>query len=1274
MLGMKKLGVGVLSGVLAIGSLFGGNWYATASENPTLSIQAQGPGTLSISTERGEVPVTDSQTDLSFEAGTAIDISALANPGSAIESLWIDGVPQSITTEAAEFRSSIVMPDYSTNIQAVFTEIQAHQDEASIEEIHPAEAPAADSESTEQEADLSADDEVVASLPQNDTEGNSNDEITHEPQEEAAPEVSDEVNDRLETAKKLGVADYVDADGYLTEDFWQTHDIRLLNLDDWSKLYASTDPIIIGGISSYSMRNRARSRDAYSVKVDQVVNFPNVAMPWGGYISNGYFSMSNGQTAFCGNGLLAPPQPTTPPTSEPTLSTNNAVRKALYYGYSGPDNRLTSFNMQQQVILTNEFLSYANTGKSIATEAGGGWHWTNGVASWYNNIQALPVPPSSFKVYRVEFADSSEPSWTGTYKSQPLFYGVIEPDKGSASLVKKSSVSQVEGDHYTLAGAEYGIYSSESDANSDNNRKGTLTTNSDGNSNTVSDLEVGTYYVKEVKAPAGYKLDSNVYSVSVTANQNAVITVQDDPMLGEILIHKVDGNNKPLKGAEFTLFNNNGTNIWFDKNKDGKAQDGEIIANGEIVTKVTSDGSGDCTIKYLSFGNYQLQETKIPDGFSGSKDKMDITVSQAVASVSIEITNKKIELKTEALTENGSHEQQATGEVILKDTVSYKNVNVGEEYVVKGVLINKATEEPLKDSTGNEITAETKFIPETADGTVVVEFKLDASQLAGISTVVFEDLFRTDGTLIASHRDINDQDQTINFIDIKTEASSENGSHDQQIGKVTIKDTVSYTGLTPGKEYTMSGKLMNKETGEVIKDKDGKEVVSEKKFIPETADGTVDVEFSFDASLLAGTQTVVFEDLISNGIVVAIHHDINDEDQSINFIDIKTTASSMNGSHEQQALGEVVLTDTISYSGLTPGKTYVVNGILMNKETGEPLLDKDGNQITGSTRFTAETADGTVDVEFKLDATDLAGKDIVVFEELLDKRTVIAEHKDIEDEDQTVSFIDIKTEALADNGSHVQINKQDVILKDTVTYTGLKPGQEYRLSGKLMNKETGEPMKDSDGKEISAETVFTPETPDGSVVVEFKFNAIDFENVETVVFEKLYRNDIEIAVHEDLTDEDQSVSFRSYSVLVNKVDSGTGRNITNSKFEFTSYEERDCKTAIRTVKGDEKAGTALFDKLAAGTTIYIKETKAPKGYLLSDEVVKVEVKDDGLYVNDEKVTDTGYLHSIVYKNTLNPVKKGGSAPTGARSGLMLFTALGTAAAAGIVVLMKRKKK
>ena len=1256
--GIKKIAAGTLTGFMAISALFTGT--VTATENPTVSVEVSGNGSVTLDEpSTGDFFMTnpDSQSEHEFTEGTVLNVTVNAADETSIEELWIDGIPQSVQG-SKEYRTTFTVPSYSSNIRAMFApEISEEEPELTEEAI---EEPTTEENADETAISEDPETENVAELQQFEPE------TAASPDEEPVSENQD-VKARKEIAEKLGVTDYVDADGYLTEDFWQTHDIRLLNLEDWAALFDSSDTVVTGN-------GKARTRSA-DVRVDHLVGFLNTPMPWGGTISNSYFSMTNGQIAFCGNGLLAAPQPDTPPTSDPTLVTSASIRKVLYHGYNGPDNRLTGYSEAQQVIMTSEFLSYANTGKSIGTEIFDGYHWNGGLSALYSTIQSLPTPPSSYKVYKVEFADSSVQSWTGTYKSQPLFYGVVEPDKGNAALKKESSVPQIQGNHYSLEGAEYGIYHSESDAKSDKNRAGTLTTDKNGDSNTLSNLNVGTFYVKEVKAPAGYKLDPAVYPITVSKDQTTILNVADDPMLGELLIHKIDNYNQSLAGAEFTLTNNSGNEIWFDRNENGKADDGEIIKDGAVVTTITSDESGNCSVKGLSFGSYQLEETKFPAGYNGSREKMDIVISETAASVSIEVTNQKIELRTKASSENGTHEQQASGTVTLKDTISYSNVNVGEEYVVKGILMNKETGETLKDADGKEITAEATFTAEKADGEIEVEFTLNASGLAGIQTVVFENLYLTDGTLIASHEDLNDEDQTIAFIDIKTEASSENGSHDQQVGKVTVKDTVSYTGLKPGKEYVMSGMLMNKETEEPILDKEGNKVVSDVNFIPEEADGEVVVEFTFDASLLAGTTTVVFEDLKNNGVTVAIHHDINDEDQTINFIDIKTEASSENGSHEQQASGTVTLKDTISYTGLTPGKEYTVNGVLMDKETGLELLDKDGKMIMGTTRFTAEKADGEVDVEFTLNASDLAGKDIVVFEELLDLRTVIAEHKDINDENQTITFIDIKTEALADNGSHVQINKQDVILKDTVTYTGLTPGQEYRLSGKLMNKETGEPMKDSDGKEIFAETVFTPENSDGDVIVEFRFNAVDFENLETVVFEKLYRNDIEIAVHEDLTDEDQSVSFRSYSVLVNKVDSGTGRNITNSKFEFTAYSDPECKNAVRTVAGDDKTGTALFDKLASGTTLYIKETKAPLGYLLSDEIVKVQVKDDGLYVNDEKVTDTGYLHSIVYKNTLSPKKTTGSTPpTGTQSGLLTFAGVFAVSAAAIAVLLMKKRK
>lgn len=108
-------------------------------------------------------------------------------------------------------------------------------------------------------------------------------------------------------------------------------------------------------------------------------------------------------------------------------------------------------------------------------------------------------------------------------------------------------------------------------------------------------------------------------------------------------------------------------------------------------------------------------------------------------------------------------------------------------------------------------------------------------------------------------------------------------------------------------------------------------------------------------------------------------------------------------------------------------------------------------------------------------------------------------------------------------------------------------------------------------------------------------------------------------------------------ILVNKVDSVTGQNIKSNKFEFTSYAQENCaySSKIETIAGNPESGTAEF-LIRYGTT-YIKESKAPKGYKLSDEVVKVEFTDKGLFVNGKEVkVDDEHRYSIVYQNALLP--------------------------------------
>ena len=144
-------------------------------------------------------------------------------------------------------------------------------------------------------------------------------------------------------------------------------------------------------------------------------------------------------------------------------------------------------------------------------------------------------------------------------------------------------------------------------------------------------------------------------------------------------------------------------------------------------------------------------------------------------------------------------------------------------------------------------------------------------------------------------------------------------------------------------------------------------------------------------------------------------------------------------------------------------------------------------------------------------------------------------------------------------------------------------------------------------------------------------------------------------------------------ILVNKVDSETGQNIKSNKFEFTSYSQENCaeSSKLEKIEGDQETGTAEF-LIRYGTT-YIKESSAPQGYKLSDEVVKVKFTDEGLFVNDKEVhVDDNHRYSIVYQNALLP-----SVDTGtAKNKDMMYMMLGVvviALGASIATVRKIRK-
>lgn len=244
-------------------------------------------------------------------------------------------------------------------------------------------------------------------------------------------------------------------------------------------------------------------------------------------------------------------------------------------------------------------------------------------------------------------------------------------------------------------------------------------------------------------------------------------------------------------------------------------------------------------------------------------------------------------------------------------------------------------------------------------------------------------------------------------------------------------------------------------------------------------------------------------------------------------IEIGTTAlDKETGYHLSKPDEKVTIVDTVEYEGLKKGQEYKVVGTLMDKETGEPIL-VDGKPVTSEKTFKAKKSSGTVEVTFTFDGVSLTGKTVVVFEALYHEDLKLAAHTDIEDKEQSIYFPWIHTTAKdgADGDKEI-VESEKIMLIDTVEYENLEVGQDYKVSGVLMDKTTGEQLLIQD-KPVTAETLFKAEKSEGKVDVSFIFNGTGLANRELVVFEKLYivkeDKEIEVINHEDIKDEGQTV-------------------------------------------------------------------------------------------------------------------------------------------------------
>ncbi len=400
----------------------------------------------------------------------------------------------------------------------------------------------------------------------------------------------------------------------------------------------------------------------------------------------------------------------------------------------------------------------------------------------------------------------------------------------------------------------------------------------DGNIAFDVDLPIGfKWYAKEVATDEHYILLDTKFDFDTEYQGQEVETInidfgKDEAIENKLIYGSVKGykfdreTEKAIKGATFGLFRND-----------------EVKFNEDtaILTAVT-DENGVFEFNNVPFGKWAIRELKSAAGYLANTDihHFDVEIDGKV--IEIKVANDLIpELKTTAEVD-GEKTICATEVFTLTDTVEYKHLVPGTEYVVKGILMDKTTGKALIID-GSEVTSEATFTPEQPSGSVEVTFEFDSKFIkSDTDIVVFESLYK-EGKELAVHADLEDKGQTVTVKvpSIKTTAKANGKKEVKAKGEITITDTVKYSNLTVGKEYVIKGVLMDKSTGEPFK-VNGKKVTGEVKFTPEKSNGSIDMEFKFDSSAIkVTTELVVFETLYRDGVEIAVHADIKEKNQTV---------------------------------------------------------------------------------------------------------------------------------------------------------------------------------------------------------------------------------------------------------------------------------------------------------------------------------------------------------------------------------------------------------
>ena len=948
-----------------------------------------------------------------------------------------------------------------------------------------------------------------------------------------------------------------------------------------------------------------------------------------------------------------------------------------------------------------------------------------------------------------------------------------EAPTGKISIRKSDSKGNVQGEA-SLEGAEYTVYGA------DSQEVGKITTDKDGNGS-LENLVLGTYTVKETKAPEAYDLDWNTYTVELTyKDQNTAIILgnvdsKENVKTGKIEIKKTDTEGNPLKSGEFGIYANADMYIG-----------DTLYKKGQLVVSIKTDDSGVARSDDLPYGSYYVKEISAPTQEAGnshnfvlSDDTQYVKINGKNKTDTVTFVDKKVTASKTTIT--GTDEIEGAvmtvtdndGKVIDTWTSdgnphSIKGLHEGWEYTltettapkgyVKAESIKFTVSTDKKDQTlvmkDKQFTASKKDVSgkNYVEG-AKLEVRDDQNRVVDSWTSTKEDHYvsgleegktyrlveaeapkgyvKADDIFFTVSNEKKNESVIMKDSKITASKTDITGTKEIKGAVLTVTDNDgkvidtwtsdgnphAISGLHEGWEYTLTETTAPKGyvKAESIKfkaesGKDQKLVMKDGQFTAKKTDvsgknhvegaklevrdeqdrvvdsWTTTKEDHYVSGLEEGKTYRLVEVEAPKGYVKAsdIYFTVSKDkkNETVVMKDAKITASKreITGTKEIEGAKMIVTDDkgTVvdkwtsgkeehSISGLEEGKRYTLTettapkGYVKAESIEFTAGDKDQKLVMLDKQVTITKTEvtGTKEIEgAKMTVKDETGKTV-------DSWTSGKEEHYVSglEEGKTYTLIEenapegyVRAEEITFTVTNEKIDQEvnmfDAQVKVTKTDAltgGAVKGAEFTVfdkDGNIVDKWTTDGTAHAvsgldAGKEYILKETKTPEgymtAPDRTLVVSGEQNM-----------------DVEIKEQPVLTD-----------IEVQKVDAQTKKVIKSKDFEFTMYSDAECKNAITTVSADKNAGTATFKDLRYGT-YYIKETKAPTGYLLSKEVKKVVV--------DDKLENVGKTYSFIYQDTPMPTT---GVKTGDGTDIQKFTAL--TGISGIVllicvILILRKKK